>query len=165
MKIEINNQQSLLKISKRKISKLITFFMGKASKLIPERQWQDISLVITDDDLISSVNSEFMGVQSTTDVLSFCLPPMPEAPALFAGEIFVNAQKAIDIARGGPKAVARELALYIAHACDHLMDEDDSDVPSRRRMRNRELRWLREADTMGLLSDIAIPARKAGSKK
>lgn len=164
MKIEINNQQNLLKINKRKTSALILFFMEKASKLIPERQWQDISLVVTDDDLISSVNSEFKGTSSSTDVLSFCLPPMPEAPALFTGELFVNAQAAIAMAKGGPKEVARELALYIAHGCDHLMDEDDCDTPSRRRMRNRELRWLREADTIGLLDEIAIPARKAHNK-
>ncbi len=163
MKIATNNQQSLLKIRKRETSDLVAFFMKKASRLIPERQWQDISLVVADNTLMASLNQEFMTRDCPTDVLSFCLPPMPGEPELYSGEIFVNAECAIEIAKGDLSATAKELALYIAHGCDHLMDQEDDDVPSRRRMRNRELRWIKEADTLGLLSAF-ISQTKQGRK-
>jgi rRNA maturation RNase YbeY len=162
MKIEINSQQNLLKINNRRASVLTSFFMEKASRLIPERRWQDISLVIADHELMCCVNEEFTGDDCTTDVLSFCMPPMPGGPDLYSGELFVNAEIALERKK---KDFARELALYIAHGCDHLMDEDDSDRASRQRMRNRELRWLREADTMGILKDIASPAGKGSTQK
>jgi len=161
MKIAINNQQHLLTINKREISALASFLMERAARIRPERQWQEISLVIADDRLMSQLNTEFMDDPSATDVLSFCLPPMPEAPALFSGEVFVNAQRAIALSRTN-KGIARELALYIAHGCDHLMDEDDSDATSRQRMRNRELRWLREADSIKLLDKLAKPLKDVG---
>ena len=47
---------------------------------------------------------------------------------------------------GGP---AHELALYIAHGCDHLAGEDDTTPAQRQRMRKRELRWLREVQKHG----------------
>lgn len=156
MKIAINSQQNQLKISKRNLSALVSFFMDKASSLIPERQWSDVSVVIADHELMTSVNREFTGDDCTTDVLSFCMPPMPGEQELYAGELFVNAEISFE---RKPKDFKRELALYVAHGCDHLMDEDDSDLPSRKRMRNRELRWLREADRLGLLDGIASVTR------
>ena len=38
----------------------------------------------------------------------------------------------------------RELALYLAHGCDHLTGADDATPAGRARMRRRELGWLRE---------------------
>lgn len=159
MKIAINSQQSLLKIKKRETSYLVAFFMQKAARLIPDRRWQDISLVIANNKLMTSLNGEFMSETCPTDVLSFCLPPMPEQPELYSGEIFVNAECAMTIGKGDLSATAHELALYIAHGCDHLMDQDDSDAPSRRRMRNRELLWLKKADTLGLLNGFISKVR------
>jgi rRNA maturation RNase YbeY len=152
MKIEINNRQNLLKINKRKIQALAAFLMEKAGRLIPERRWSEVSLVITDDALMTSVNEQFTGDTCTTDVLSFCLPPMPDDAESYTGEVFVNAE--IALARKNSGSI-RELALYIAHGCDHLMDEDDEDAASQRRMRRRELGWLREADTLSLIDGIA----------
>ena len=157
MKIEINNRQNLLKINKRKVQELAVFLMEKAGRLIPERRWSELSLVITDDALMTSVNEQFTGDACTTDVLSFCLPPMPDDTGSYTGEVFVNAE--IAVARKKRDSI-RELALYIAHGCDHLMDEDDEDAASRKRMRNRELRWLREADTLGMISGIAATAAR-----
>ena len=164
MKIAINNNQALLKINKSDASSLVTFFMQKASRLLPDRQWADISLVITDNKLMSSVNHEFMDRDMTTDVLSFCFPPMPGTPELYSGEIFANAEIAATLKGDDPAGATRELALYIAHGCDHLMDEDDSDTPSRRRMRNRELRWLKEADKLKLLDSFVEFSGKAPIK-
>ncbi len=157
MKIAINSQQNQLKINKRRAADLAAFLMGKASRLIPARRWNDISVVIADHELMRSVNREFTGDDCTTDVLSFCMPPMPGEPEFYSGEVFVNAEIALE---RKAKGFARELALYIAHGCDHLMDEDDSDEASRKRMRNRELRWLREADKLKIIEGIGEIIKK-----
>ena len=43
-----------------------------------------------------------------------------------------------------PWSVDKELALYIAHGCDHLTDAEDSSEEGFRSMRSRELAWLDE---------------------
>lgn len=151
MKIAINNRQKLLKISKPEAVAITSFLMRKAACLIPERQWEEISLVICDNRLMTSVNREFMNDETPTDVLSFCLPPLPGSGDPYSGEILVNAEIALRLKKGQQKDALKELALYIAHGCDHLMDQEDSEPAERRRMRSRELRWLKEADRIGIL--------------
>jgi len=52
---------------------------------------------------------------------------------------------------GGPD---RELALYLAHGCDHLAGADDATPRQRAAMRRRELRWLRAAAHADLLMGL-----------
>lgn len=165
MKIAINNRQKRLKINKKAASSLISFLMQKASRLLPEREWAEISMVTADNALMSSVNTEFMNDSSPTDVLSFTLPPMPGEPDLFSGEIFVNAEIAADAGGTERDKTAHELALYIAHGCDHLMDQDDGTASERKTMRTRELRWLKEAAKLDLLSGLLTPSGKAEKLK
>ncbi|MBN1558429.1 MAG: rRNA maturation RNase YbeY [Lentisphaerae bacterium] len=87
------------------------------------------------------VNRRYLRCDAPTDVLSFRYPPLPGEAEEAGGELFVNVQRALERA---PRAPSRELALYLAHACDHLAGHDDADDAARRRMRRRELRWLRE---------------------
>lgn len=165
MKIAINNRQKRLTINKKAAGCLISFLMQKASRLLPERKWDEISVVIADNALMSAVNTEFMNDSSPTDVLSFALPPMPGEPDLFSGEVFVNAEIALEIGGGNAAKTAHELALYIAHGCDHIMDQDDRTASERKTMRSRELRWLKEAATLGFLRGFASPSGKARKRK
>lgn len=65
---------------------------------------------------------------------------------MHTAEIFVNVERAAQVRPCSRKwNASRELALYIAHGCDHLISgEDDARDDERKRMRARELRWLRE---------------------
>lgn len=112
--------------------------------------------MICDDTGIALVNQKHLGRCEPTDVISFAYDPIPGEPEGHTGEIIVNAQRAAGAAGAGGAGwtPSRELALYIAHGCDHLMDQTDGTGKERNRMRRRELRWLKEADTAGLLSDL-----------
>lgn len=101
------------------------------------------------------LNRRFSGHDETTDVLSFRFTDQPGMTGVTLGECVVNAERAL---RVGPRygGTARELALYIAHACDHLSGADDAGESQRRRMRQRELRWLREAAAQGALTEDII---------
>jgi ssRNA-specific RNase YbeY (16S rRNA maturation enzyme) len=71
--------------------------------------------------------------------------------------VFVNAERARaeGLRRGG---VADELALYIAHGCDHLAGASDRTPAGRARMRRREQAWLAEARRLGYV-DVVRPAK------
>lgn len=166
MKIEINNRQKRLKINKKAAERLTSFLMQKAARLLQDREWAEISVVIADSRLMSAVNTEFMNDTSPTDVLSFTLPPIPGEPPLFSGEIFVNAEISAETGAGKPDETAHELALYIAHGCDHLMDQEDRTQAERRAMRSRELRWLKEAAIQGLLKGfVSTSGKKTPGRK
>lgn len=107
-------------------------------------------MLFTNNAGIKALNRRYLGDVGATDVLSFCYDPMPGDYGLHVGEIVVNVERAIEetkISAGGRNTwtASDELALYIAHGCDHLSGEDDASPRQRTRMRRRELRWLKDA--------------------
>ena len=127
--------------------------MRHVSRLQPERAIDELSLVLTDDAGISQINRQYLGRQEPTDVISFRYSSLPGEDGATA-EIFVNVERAVLVAPRHGGNPDRELALYIAHGCDHLTGEDDDTPAKRLRMRRRELRWLREAEQEGLANGI-----------
>jgi rRNA maturation RNase YbeY len=144
MKIEINNNQNLHQVSSRTIKVLANRIMDKARKIKPERTWDEISIVLTDNTAITDLNRKHLDKTDVTDVLSFCYPPIPGEDNQFTGELIINVQLAVtEGERRHGTTASRELALYIAHGCDHLQGETDYESSGRNRMRRRELRWLK----------------------
>ena len=119
-------------------------------------RWEDVAFIIVDDEGIRRLNARFMMRDEPTDVLCFSYTPLPGVTDPRSAEIYINAQRARLVGRrfGG---VARELALYIAHACNHLTGADDASPAQRRRMRRRERLWLNTARADGLLKGILAP--------
>ncbi len=130
------------------------FFMERAARIEPSLDGE-ISVIFLDDRGMRTLNRRFSQRDETTDVLSFRYLPQAGISGGTTGECVVNAERAFQLGKrhGG---VARELALYIAHACDHLTGADDADDRQRRRMRRRELRWLREATVRGFLTEDMV---------
>ncbi len=142
MKIEINNRQKLARVNNIQLKKLVLYLMDKVHKLDPA-SWDEISIVITDDAGIKAVNQKYLNKNHVTDVISFRYAPAPGISDLPSGEVIVNLQRVLELARKRKNLEpCRELALYIAHGCDHLADQTDYDTVSRNRMRRRELQWL-----------------------
>jgi len=136
--------------------------MDRVQRLDPQRVWGDISVVLVDDKVIAGVNQRHLAVSEATDVISFCYAPLPGDIAQYSAEIIVNVQRASVEGRRRGRSTgersrwdpSRELALYVAHGCDHLTTLDDANDGGRRRMRRRELRWLKLADGQGLVSGL-----------
>jgi len=119
----------------------------------PECVWDAVAVVLTDDAEIAPVNRVFLDHACATDVITFTLPSMPGGGAGISGEIHINVERAIGegARRGG---ATDELALYLAHGCDHLTGANDRTVRERRRMRRRELLWIRRARQAGLMKGL-----------
>lgn len=124
--------------------------MKRVGRLNPSRSWDEISIALLDDAGITPVNALHLDSPRSTDVISFAYEPIRPGSG-WCGEVLINAEMALreGCARGD---VSKELALYLAHGCDHLGGADDKTKDERSRMRRRELRWLREIDCDGLLS-------------
>ena len=143
MHISVINQQSGRKLNQTAIRRLTGFLLEKSGKRAGIK-WGDVSVVLVDNKESLRINQAHLGHGYATDVISFNFDPIPGEPESgMCGEIVVNVEQACRLGKryGGPD---HELALYIAHGCDHLSGEDDNTPARRQRMRRRELRWVNE---------------------
>ncbi len=125
--------------------------------------WRNLSLVLSDDAGITKINRLYLNSAQVTDVISFRLMDGLAGPGCLSGELFVNVECAV---REGAQrwSVTEELALYIAHGCDHLAGAQDNSPQGRASMRRRELRWLHAARQNNLL-DILKEPENPGKKE
>ena len=124
---------------------------------------QQVSLVIADDNTVRLLNSEYRGLDKTTDVLSFgfdnegeyygegdgpsdwsadedfVLPPGESAGL---GEVIVSYPQAVRQAEEADHSVKQELAHLITHGILHLMGHDHMDDEDEREMSARERRVM-----------------------
>jgi len=145
--------------------------MERVSRCDPDKVWKEMSTVLTDNAGIKLFNQKHLARSEVTDVISFRYNPIPGDNGMYSSEIIVNVQRAAEkgnrLRRRSNEIPAdtgrcsrpnwdgsRELALYIAHGCNHLTGETDYDRAGQLRMRRRELRWLKQAGTCGLLHDL-----------
>lgn len=141
MKIALNNRQKLKKIQTPALRKLVRLLLKEAAFLKPERLWDSVGVVLMDDATISEVNAAYFGKDRPTDVITFTYEPQPGFSSSYTGEMIVNVERALTV---GPKhgGVGQELALYLAHSCLHLYDEEDGTAAERARMRRLEKKIL-----------------------
>ena len=156
MIIHIVNRQKICKPNAGKIKAALNFFLNKA---VPGNSWKELSLALTDNAGIRPIKRQFFDIDCVTDVISFASHPQPAEGKRRTAEIVVNVERA---GQEGKKrhGMEHEFALYLAHGCDHLAGHDDRTIKERNNMRRRELRWLREATKLNLLSGLFMPAGK-----
>lgn len=158
MKILLATRRLTLRINKRKIQHLaetLFAFSYPSAKRHASPAYDTITLVITSNIGITPINRLALNHEGPTDVITLAYAATPRTPA--SAEIFVNAQRAIEVAeqtRISPWSPNHELALYIAHGFDHLAGYDDAIPNEARNMRNRERGWVRRTDTLGLVDGL-----------
>lgn len=154
MNISVTNKQSVFRIHATRLRRLAAWLTRQAG--LPGFISMDI--VLTDDAGIVSANRAVFGREYVTDVISLAYPPLPGESGM-SGELIINVERAVcEGARraGGP---GRELALYLAHGCDHLAGAEDASPRQRASMRRRELRWLRATAGQAALRGLFLGAK------
>lgn len=142
------------RIDTARLKRLATWLLEKTRAMDPERTWLTCSVVIVDHARMEALNREALRHSGTTDVITLTYASVPGEPTGWHGEVVINADRARDVGahrRGGP---SRELALYLAHGFQHLGGADDRTTRQRQAMNRRQNRWLREANTLGLVQDL-----------
>jgi rRNA maturation RNase YbeY len=162
MRVDVTNTQCLVRINAPRIIRLAKRLMTDANRLNPDSTWGDISVVLMDNAGISKINRRLLGKNSATDVIALRFAPVP-GERTESGEIWINVQRAVDCAGSFGWDASREMSLYLAHGCDHLHGQDDSNERGSARMRRRELAWLKRADRDGLLSGLLRTPEQTGS--
>lgn len=153
MKLAVINTVRGHPASYPRLRRLLTFLLGRALRGSCCR-WEDVVLVLMDDPGIQRVNRLHLGHDYTTDVITYAYTSVPGASlACLSGEIYVNLVMAQEVGSRF-KGCDHELALYMAHGCDHLSGAEDGTPSLRRRMRRRELRWLAQASRLCLLDGL-----------
>jgi len=95
-----------------------------------------LSLVVVDDPAMTTLHREHLGLDATTDVLTFDLRDEPAEP--IDGEIVVCLDEARRQARSRGHPARVEVLLYAIHGLLHLLGEDDHDDDGYQRMHARE---------------------------
>ena len=104
----------------------------------------ELTLVITDDDGIQSLNRDFLGKDAPTDVLAFAAledsGPFVAAPEAggYLGDVIVSYPRAVAQAQEHGHSPEQELNLLIVHGILHLLGYDHADDKSKTAM------WARQ---------------------
>ena len=162
MQIAIDNRQRKLQLNRTALRQVVEQLAAVAASSRGARVWREVTVILTDDAGITPVNRQVMGHEGSTDVITQRYEPLPGEPDGMVGELLVNVERAWQV---GPRrsgwSASQELALYIAHGCDHLNDAEDATAAGYQRMRRRELRWL-----AGVRIPVLIQAyRKMAARK
>lgn len=156
MKIGILNHQRVRRPNRDRIRALLRHLVRDMARSAPHLRWTAIDILLTDDAGIRPVKLTCFGRSEATDVISLPYAAFPGEDGV-TGDIVLNVQRAVEESRRRRCPVSEELALYLAHGCNHLIGETDETVPARRRMRRRERRWLSGAAALGFTRRLVRP--------
>lgn len=145
MKITIEGKiPAGLNITRTRLKAAAEYFAERSSARIGV-PFRDVTVILQDDVFSAEVHEAVNGVAGPTDAITQPYDPMPGEDSGIYGEVYVNCERALSAApvREG-WSPEKELLLYIAHGMDHLSGAGDLLPADRRRMRRRELGWIRE---------------------
>ena len=103
----------------------------------------DLTLVLTGDSQVQTLNRDFLGQDAPTDVLSFPADePDPETGRRYLGDVVISLPRAAEQAREGGHAVESEMQLLVVHGVLHLLGHDHAEVGEKERMWAAQARAL-----------------------
>ncbi|MEZ6192851.1 MAG: rRNA maturation RNase YbeY [Phycisphaerales bacterium] len=96
----------------------------------------ELNLAVVDDEQMSELHGQYLGIAGTTDVLTFDLRDDPDQPV--EGDIVICIDEARRQAKDRGHDTRLELLLYAVHGLLHLLGEDDHDPADYEKMHKRE---------------------------
>ncbi|MCI0520271.1 MAG: rRNA maturation RNase YbeY [Chloroflexi bacterium] len=111
-----------------------------------------LSLVVDDDARLQALNSQFLGVDAPTDVLSFPSGEEdPDSGERYLGDVILSYPRAAAQAAAGGHSVQDELTLLAVHGALHLLGHDHAEPAEKAAM------WAAQARILTALGCAAIP--------
>jgi probable rRNA maturation factor len=84
----------------------------------------ELTIVITGNAQLRSLNRAFREVDAPTDVLSFATDEQPRPDTVYLGDVIISYPKAREQAQAGDHLIEAELQLLVAHGVLHLLGHD-----------------------------------------
>lgn len=99
----------------------------------------ELAIVFVDNDAMSALHQEWMGLEGPTDVMSFPMdelrPGSEHTPSEgLLGDIVISPEVAAQHAADGGHSIADEIALLVTHGMLHLLGFDHHDEDEKRQM-------------------------------
>ena len=113
----------------------------------------DLSIVLTDDANVQTLNRDYRGYDKPTDVLSFeAHEKDPETGILYLGDIIISLERASAQAERGGHPLIAETQLLVVHGVLHLLGHDHAEPEEKAKM------WQHQAQILACLglSDLKI---------
>ena len=118
MKIQIENRQSKFKIERRKLR-------GTVSRILKILDYADkeISIVLTDDESIKTLNRQYLGKNKTTNVISFSLREgeYGDINPQILGDVVISLDTAQKDALKNNLSFEEEIDFLLTHGILHLL--------------------------------------------
>jgi probable rRNA maturation factor len=94
-----------------------------------------LTILISDDDQLRQLNRQFLGIDETTDVLSFPAGYVdPDTHTTYLGDVIISYPRAAEQAAGAGNTAEDELRLLAVHGTLHLLGYDHADAEDEARM-------------------------------
>lgn len=109
----------------------------------------DLSVVVADDAMLQQLNSQYLGIDAPTDVLSFPSGEEltdPETDRLYLGDIIVSYPRAAEQAAATDESITDELQLLVVHGVLHLLGHDHAEADEKEQMWNAQAAVLTALD-------------------
>ena len=84
----------------------------------------ELTIVITGNAQLRSLNRAFREVDAPTDVLSFATDEQPRPDTIYLGDVIISYPKAREQAQAGGHPIEAELQLLVVHGVLHLLGHD-----------------------------------------
>jgi len=84
----------------------------------------ELTIVITGNAQLRSLNRAFREVDAPTDVLSFATDEQPRPDTIYLGDVVISYPKAREQAQAGSYPIEAELQLLVVHGVLHLLGHD-----------------------------------------
>lgn len=95
----------------------------------------ELSIVISDDAQLQTLNRQFLGIDAPTDVLSFPSQDAdPDTDGVYLGDILISYPQALAQSKGGNHTIQDELQLLVVHGVLHLLGYDHGEDAEREKM-------------------------------
>ena len=104
-----------------------------------------VSFLITTNDVIQNINSEYRGKDTPTDVISFAYNETENiGPFDILGDIIISAEKVTEQAKEYGHSTEREFYYVLCHGMLHLLGYDHINDEDKKAMREKEEELLKE---------------------
>jgi probable rRNA maturation factor len=107
----------------------------EALRTAPDSPKAGLTILLTDDVKLRQLNRQYLGIDETTDVLSFPAGYTdPDSGELYLGDVLISASRAAVQAAAGGHALSDEIQLLVVHGVLHLLGYDNTEPEGKARM-------------------------------